>query len=127
MSRRDVKTITVIVPSRGAIMPFTVTSATSLAELISVAGCPDWYSLSLTRKGPAISLSNRRLLDVVHHKGKLYLSPPTNSQQLDLPLRNSAAPVNGAATTLNNAPTEDADTLAVRSGIPAPSDRPAQT
>lgn len=85
MSRMETKVITVIVPGKGATMPFTVTSATSITDLLRATGCPDWYSLSMTRRGPAVVLSNRRLLDVVHHKGKLYLSPPTNAHQLDLP------------------------------------------
>jgi len=67
-------------------MPFTVTASTTLPDLLCAAGCPDWYAASFTRKGPPVSLVGRRVLDVVSHKGKLYLSPPPNSQQLALPL-----------------------------------------
>ena len=72
-------------------MPFTVTPSTTLAELLSIAGCPDWYAASLTRKGPAVSVLGRRVLDVVSQKGKLYLSPPITTRQLDLPLRDSTS------------------------------------
>lgn len=87
MSRREVKLITVVLPGRGTTIPFTVTPSTTFPELLCAAGCPDGYAASLTRKGPAVSVLGRRVLDVVSHKGKLYLSPPTNSQQLDLRLQ----------------------------------------
>lgn len=103
MSRSDTKTIAIIVPSRGATMPFTVNVATTLGELLHAAKCPDWYVASLTRKGPPIPLVSRRLLDVVHNKGKLYLAPPTTSRQLDLPLQGhgfgAGAPDMGDDTT----------------------------
>ena len=87
MNRRDVKAITVFVPSKDMTMPFTVTAESTFAELFCAAGCPDWYVLSRTRRGPAISLTKRRLLDIAYHNGKIYLSPPIKMHQLDLPLQ----------------------------------------
>lgn len=72
-------------------MPFTVTATTTLGELLRAANCPDWYVASLTRKGSPIPLVSRRLLDVVHNRGRLYLAPPTTSRQLDLPLQGSGS------------------------------------
>lgn len=86
MSRRETKTITVIVPGKGLAVPVTVTAVTAFTDLLCVADCPDWYVVSLTRDGPTISLTNKRLLDVVQHKGKLYLSSPVQMTQMDLPI-----------------------------------------
>lgn len=85
MSRRESKTITLVVPGRGATTSFTVTASTTLADLLKEARCPDWYGASLTRKGPAISFANRRPFDVVQHNGKLYLSSPIKTEQMVLP------------------------------------------
>jgi len=88
MSQSDAKSIAVVVPSRGTTMQVTITAVTTLPELLHVAQCPDWYVASSTRRGPAISLINRRLIDAVHNKGRLYLSPPvTTHQQMSLPLQ----------------------------------------
>ena len=86
MSRRESKTITLVVPGRGATTPFTVTASTTLPDLLKAARCPDWYGASLTRKGQAISFANKRPFDVVQHNGKLYLSSPIRTEQMDLPL-----------------------------------------
>ena len=91
MSRRESKTITLVVPGRGATTPFTVTASTTLPDLLKAARCPDWYCASLTRKGPAISFVSRRPFDVVQHNGKLYLSSPIKTEQMDLPFLGAAA------------------------------------
>ena len=86
MNTKDVKTITVVVPSKGMTIPFQVTATTTFAELFNAAGCPDWYMLSRTRKGPAVAIANKRPIDVASDDGKIYLAPPTTAKQLDLPL-----------------------------------------